>query len=591
MDNRKILYLPSVKKGNGTGHLVRCLNWSFESTQSYVYLPREFLETVDLKIFPLLREALDKGKILSSLEGSWDLTVLDRRSTALEEYKQLSLSGISVALDETGAVRDFLPYIIDILPETHRKGRANIYSLGFLDLPGLSPRVGNPLYKVLLSFGGEDPAGLTSRLSNFLIEGNYFLPQEIHCVLGPLALKENQNLPKGVHLLSFGSHLKEHLGDFEWVFTSYGLTAFEALSSGSKVILFNPSPYHRRLSRNAGFREIGVQKPDGRALRRAMKREAEPRKVLLHHLGENKRSLDNFLRSLSLPGQTACPVCGSGENRVVIREERRSFCRCRDCGILYQISFIPPRSDYSREYFFREYRQQYGRTYLEDFNFIKGLGKKRLSRIKRIYPQKGDLLDLGCAYGPFLAVSAEEGFKPFGIDLSGEAVEYVRRELGFQALQGDFPELYKRGEIPLAKFDVVTLWFVIEHFPHLNQVLTIIPRLLKPGGVLAFSTPSYRGISGRKNLRNFCKHSPLDHYTLFSPGSAKRVLKKSGFKIKRIVVTGHHPERFPLLGDLRKGVLYGFMLLISRLFRLGDTLEVYAILPKKGTGFNKEREL
>jgi hypothetical protein len=47
------------------------------------------------------------------------------------------------------------------------------------------------------------------------------------------------------------------------------------------------------------------------------------------------------------------------------------------------------------------------------------------------------------------------------------------------------------------------------------------------------------------------------------------------------VVTGHHPERFPLLGAFadpaKKGPLYRFLLFISRLFRLGDTFEVYAV--------------
>jgi hypothetical protein len=53
-----------------------------------------------------------------------------------------------------------------------------------------------------------------------------------------------------------------------------------------------------------------------------------------------------------------------------------------------------------------------------------------------------------------------------------------------------------------------------------------------------------------------------------------------GFRVKKIVVTGHHPERFPLAGVLfkkRKGPLYSFFLLLSRLFRLGDSFEVYAV--------------
>jgi hypothetical protein len=57
-------------------------------------------------------------------------------------------------------------------------------------------------------------------------------------------------------------------------------------------------------------------------------------------------------------------------------------------------------------------------------------------------------------------------------------------------------------------------------------------------------------------------------------------MKKAGFTVKKIVITGHHPERFPLAGRLitgKKGPLYGFLLLLSRIFGLGDTFEVYAV--------------
>jgi hypothetical protein len=44
-------------------------------------------------------------------------------------------------------------------------------------------------------------------------------------------------------------------------------------------------------------------------------------------------------------------------------------------------------------------------------------------------------------------------------------------------------------------------------------------------------------------------------------------------------VTGHHPERFPLLGSLarRSGLVYRVVAAVSRLLRLGDTFEVYAV--------------
>jgi SAM-dependent methyltransferase len=130
-------------------------------------------------------------------------------------------------------------------------------------------------------------------------------------------------------------------------------------------------------------------------------------------------------------------------------------------------------------------------------------------------------------------------------------------------------------------FDAVTLWYVIEHFEEAGKALTEIHGLLKDGGALAFSTPSYSGISGKKSIASFLENSPPDHFAIWSPKICAWILRRYGFRLRKIVVTGHHPERFPLLGRFadpaKKGTLYRFLLLISRLFRLGDTFEVYAV--------------
>ena len=111
-------------------------------------------------------------------------------------------------------------------------------------------------------------------------------------------------------------------------------------------------------------------------------------------------------------------------------------------------------------------------------------------------------------------------------------------------------------------------------------MLAEIRKLLQSGGVLAFSTPSCTGISGRSSLRRFLEHSPADHWTVWSPASCGKALEAAGFTVKKIIVSGHHPERFPLLGKYarsKKSPLYWPLLAISTIFGLGDTFEVYAV--------------
>jgi 2-polyprenyl-3-methyl-5-hydroxy-6-metoxy-1,4-benzoquinol methylase len=280
-----------------------------------------------------------------------------------------------------------------------------------------------------------------------------------------------------------------------------------------------------------------------------------------------------------------------------------------------------PPIEYTNEYFFDQYKKQYGKTYLEDFDNIKNTARCRLKILKNLLytlfpanrmsdtppknkPTTPSLLDIGCAYGPFLAAAHEEGFTPAGIDPAEDAVRYVQQELGIPAIHGFFPEMetgsrksettYKLSAIsthmdnkhthtcslPPAPYDAVTLWFVIEHFTDCVNVLTAIKDIIKPGGIFAFSTPSFSGISGQTNLPKFLSASPADHYTVWSPGMCRKALRLAGFKVKKIVIAGHHPERFPLLGKFaksRKSPVYWLLFAISKLFRLGDTFEVYAV--------------
>jgi 2-polyprenyl-3-methyl-5-hydroxy-6-metoxy-1,4-benzoquinol methylase len=247
--------------------------------------------------------------------------------------------------------------------------------------------------------------------------------------------------------------------------------------------------------------------------------------------------------------------------------------------MIYMRCASPPAIEYETGYFFEFYKSQYGKTYLEDFPNLVRAGKKRLTVIKRLLKGGcGRLLDIGCAYGPFLSAARDKGFSVQGIDPAGDAVRYVREELGIPAHESVFPDISLELPEHAGSFDVITLWYVIEHFEDLRWVLVEINRLLTMRGVLAFSTPSFSGISGKKSPAAFLEKSPPDHRTIWRPHLCKRLLARYGFRLKKIRVTGHHPERVPLGSRLTQGgLLWNLLLYISHIFRLGDTFECYVM--------------
>jgi SAM-dependent methyltransferase len=245
------------------------------------------------------------------------------------------------------------------------------------------------------------------------------------------------------------------------------------------------------------------------------------------------------------------------------------------------MAYWKPRPDpyAAPSYFFEEYKAQYGRTYIEDIPSIRRAAAKRLAVIESLLPsgRAGQtVLDVGCAYGAFVAEAQARGWNPVGSDLSPDAVSYVKSTYGVPAFVADFAEPGADGLYPRA-LACLTMWYVIEHFDELSRVLRRTASLLAPGGVFAFSTPSGSGISARRNPEAFFERSPDDHFTVWSPETAPGILKRFGFEVQRIVVTGHHPERFARLGPRQGSIGYAVAMAASRLLGLGDTFECYAV--------------
>jgi 2-polyprenyl-3-methyl-5-hydroxy-6-metoxy-1,4-benzoquinol methylase len=577
----KILVCPALKKTEGSGHLRRALSLLPGLGEDGRLLYDESESAGRDALLAALGFAPDSPQVQRRLDSadSYDLIVLDRRATAPEDVARLYDRGCLVGLDEGGSGRACLPFLIDTLPGTPVKHEPNVRTLQLPAYPeGRRKSEDLSFRNILVSFGGEDAAHLSERMVETLLSGADYGIHRITVVEGHLF--GPRTWPEGVKVLRSPPRLVELIPGYDLVFCLFGLTCFEALSAGVPVILLNPTVRHRRLSRRLKLPEIGVKSPRTGKLRRLLARPELFRNLLSRAAGmfaPRAETLDALIRSLVPPERTRCPLCGAGPSPALARFPRRTYVRCRGCGLVYLLSFARKRNDYDGEYFFSEYRRQYGRTYLEDFETIKIRSAGRLAQIdRRLGPESAGsrrLLDVGCAYGAFLQAAREAGYQTVGLDLGKESSRYVRETLGLECLHGDF----EKTSLPeTERFDAVTMWFVIEHFQHTAEVLEKTAGLLKPGGIFAFSTPNGAGISARTNREQFLRGCPEDHYSLWFPARVRKQLKRFGFDVLAVRVTGHHPERFPLPAALKAST--GFLLgAISRIFGLGDTFEVYAV--------------
>jgi len=234
---------------------------------------------------------------------------------------------------------------------------------------------------------------------------------------------------------------------------------------------------------------------------------------------------------------------------------------------------------YDKKYFFEDYSKQYGKSYIEDRNTIRDFSFQRLDQISRILkkPLKGlKVLDIGCAYGFFLEAAREKGAIVSGIELVSHAVQYARKKLGLSVEKADLHDYQ-----PLENtYDIISLWYVLEHFEKPDKILSRLALALKPGGVLALSIPNSQGYSALCNLPLFLKERPTDHFFDFSPKAVAFLGRLFGLKLVKIVVKGIHFHRFKArckmffwIPDIK--IFHQLFSSICRILKIGDTMEVY----------------
>ncbi|WP_235855577.1 class I SAM-dependent methyltransferase [Methanofollis fontis] len=105
--------------------------------------------------------------------------------------------------------------------------------------------------------------------------------------------------------------------------------------------------------------------------------------------------------------------------------------------------------------------------------------------VMRCLPKGGDLLDLGCGTGLFMAHYMAEGGRAVGLDLSPEMVRAARLANGMEHVVAGTADRLPFQE---ASFDAVSSILAFSYVPNPDVMLREIHRVLRPGGRVAICT-------------------------------------------------------------------------------------------------------
>ena len=220
----------------------------------------------------------------------------------------------------------------------------------------------------------------------------------------------------------------------------------------------------------------------------------------------------------------ACLVCESGSREPLWKAHGISLLRCRDCGHHY---FEKMPRDLREVYEGEDYLEKSKTSYLTNVDYrLKRFAAERLHLLDEQHPFRPgqSLLDIGCGTGWFLHSAKRAGYESFGFEFSSALAHFTASTVGCTVYDSTLASIR-------AKFDVVTLFDVIEHVPNPAETFRTVRALLKPDGVALVFTPNFDSLAIKTQKADSNLVMPTRHLSYFTKSSVRKLCSVAGMKL------------------------------------------------------------
>lgn len=230
-----------------------------------------------------------------------------------------------------------------------------------------------------------------------------------------------------------------------------------------------------------------------------------------------------------------CPVCSASDftkfincKDYTVSQERFQIVQCKSCGF----KFTNPRP--SEEEISAYYQSE---EYISHSNKRKGLLAQVYQRVRKRalrqkaqliapYKQTGNLLDYGCGTGEFLHTCQQQTWQIDGIEPDAGARAQA------QALtQTDIQESLFLPYFQDKKYDVITLWHVLEHVHQLDKTLEKFRTMLQPNGRLVLALPNAAAWDAERFGEYWAAYDVPRHLYHFEPKTLAKLADRLGFEL------------------------------------------------------------
>ncbi|TLU97233.1 class I SAM-dependent methyltransferase [Dyadobacter luticola] len=155
---------------------------------------------------------------------------------------------------------------------------------------------------------------------------------------------------------------------------------------------------------------------------------------------------------------------------------------------------------------------------------------QKVKLINELSSQKGKLLDMGCGTGNFAGAAKEDGWMVTGTEPDTSARELAGQKAGIPIYESVFAE-----EIGDQKFNVITLWHVLEHVHQLNKTIDWLANHLTENGKILIAVPNPESLDAAKYGRFWAAYDVPRHLYHFTKNTMKELLRHHNLQVDRIL--------------------------------------------------------
>ena len=141
--------------------------------------------------------------------------------------------------------------------------------------------------------------------------------------------------------------------------------------------------------------------------------------------------------------------------------------------------------------------------------------------------KKGSIMDIGCGTGYFLETMQKKGWQTQGVEVNTHAREAASKRLS-QTVASSLHAIENQ------RFDIISLWHVMEHLHDLPYTFGRLQELLNDEGLLVVALPNAAAHDAAHYQNDWGAYDPPRHVWHFTADTFSQIAQQHGFRIEKI---------------------------------------------------------